>query len=395
VVLIALMMIALIAFTGVAIDGGGLLLLYRDAQNASDAAVLSATYAMCTDAGASNIINAGIAAAADNGFTTDGTTVVNVNNPPTAGLRAGDNDFVEVVINAQKTSYFIHLVFPGPLAVGTRAVGYCIPPFNPYTWPAITALGVCPQDELNWSGSNSYISGGMHSNGTTFVQGSDNTVDNGTAESVDTFQTSASGNVDFLDGDPVDGVPPLDDPQIYRIGDYAPGGAKAESVGLYWSPDTDTAGVYFNSDTWDGTEWDLGGNPAIPPLAGLYYVPGNVKIGQNVDFDLGVGTSIVTTGTINVNNDEPSTYYVDGLMYFSSYDSPDCSSWDVDLQASSVTWQGVVYAPDSNIKVSGSQITVNPGAIIGYRIDLSGSRFTLIYDPEILEPRPPMVLLAE
>ncbi len=45
IVLIAVLLTALIGALGLAIDGGGMYLLYRDAQNAVDAAALTSAYA--------------------------------------------------------------------------------------------------------------------------------------------------------------------------------------------------------------------------------------------------------------------------------------------------------------------------------------------------------------
>src|SRR3954454_15500212 len=83
IVLMALTMVGLLGFTGLAVDGGGLFFLQRDAQNATDAAVIAATYARCTGATSTEIVTAGVAAAEANGFFNgkDGRTV-SVVNPP-------------------------------------------------------------------------------------------------------------------------------------------------------------------------------------------------------------------------------------------------------------------------------------------------------------------------
>src|SRR3990172_7448497 len=56
IVILALVMVALIGFLGLVVDGGGLLFLQRDAQNATDAAVIAATYARCTNATRGDVI---------------------------------------------------------------------------------------------------------------------------------------------------------------------------------------------------------------------------------------------------------------------------------------------------------------------------------------------------
>ncbi|MEO0596455.1 MAG: Tad domain-containing protein, partial [Chloroflexota bacterium] len=120
IVLVAITMVVLLAFTGLAIDGGGMFLLYRDAQNATDAATLTAAYALCTDG---DPVTAGLRSAEQNGF--DNSQVV-VNHPPVENpAYVGDISKVEVLIEAQKPSYFIQIVFDGPLIVRTEAIGHC------------------------------------------------------------------------------------------------------------------------------------------------------------------------------------------------------------------------------------------------------------------------------
>src|SRR5688572_27552570 len=85
-VIIALLMLGLLAATGLAVDGGGLFFLQRDAQNATDASVLSASYAICTDG---DPVAAGLATMASNGFDNNGNSnMVFINHPPTSGESA-------------------------------------------------------------------------------------------------------------------------------------------------------------------------------------------------------------------------------------------------------------------------------------------------------------------
>ena len=58
IIIIAFLMVAMIAMLGLAIDGGGLLFLQRDVQNAGDAAIVAATYAQCSGGNATQITNA-------------------------------------------------------------------------------------------------------------------------------------------------------------------------------------------------------------------------------------------------------------------------------------------------------------------------------------------------
>lgn len=122
IVLIAMLMIVLLAITGLAIDGGGIFLLYRDAQNASDAAALSAAYALCTDGDAEQH---GLYSAYMNGFSNNNQdTFVDVYNPPRSD-HLGNGEYIEVVIEAIKPSYFIQIVYDRPLVVTVNAIARC------------------------------------------------------------------------------------------------------------------------------------------------------------------------------------------------------------------------------------------------------------------------------
>ena len=111
IVLIAALMVVLIASVGLAIDGGGLFLLYRDVQNATDAAALTAAYSLCTG-DASTVQPAGTRNATLNGFTNgvDGATVTIENpmslsrftNPPAS---PDLSEFIYIEITAEKPSY--------------------------------------------------------------------------------------------------------------------------------------------------------------------------------------------------------------------------------------------------------------------------------------------------
>lgn len=155
IVLIAVFMSTLIIMLGLAIDGGGLYLLNRDAQNAVDAAVLAATYSYCvsTDESPADGVpdtdawkSTAISIAEQNGFVAPETPgpndpilevgvlgggetefgLRNSANPYFVGMSASDrNQHVEVYIRAEKPSYFIQLIYPGDLVIESSAIGRC------------------------------------------------------------------------------------------------------------------------------------------------------------------------------------------------------------------------------------------------------------------------------
>lgn len=126
ILLIAMLMVALIASLGLAIDGGGMFLLYRDVQNATDAAGLSAAYALCTGQPVTDIVTT---SALENGFenNVDGATVLVENPPTTLSATYTTSEYVAVQITAEKPSYFIQIVYPGALTISATTIARCQP----------------------------------------------------------------------------------------------------------------------------------------------------------------------------------------------------------------------------------------------------------------------------
>lgn len=131
IVLIALLMIAMLAVTGLAIDGGGMFLLQRDAQNAVDAGTWAATYALCSGG---DIAEAAGNAVRANGFDPSNLTIT---TPITHRTDvANPEEYVRLELTAEKTAYFIQIVYRGPLIVTTSAVGHC----NTFSEPPTISL---------------------------------------------------------------------------------------------------------------------------------------------------------------------------------------------------------------------------------------------------------------
>ena len=99
--LLVIVMMALLAIVGLAVDGGRLYLGQRTAQNAADNASLAAAQVMCA---AGDFTTAAFASAYTQGFDNNGTTnSVTVYSPPITGPNAGDNEYVEVnIVSSQK-----------------------------------------------------------------------------------------------------------------------------------------------------------------------------------------------------------------------------------------------------------------------------------------------------
>jgi len=104
-ILIAFGMMALLALTALAIDGGNAFVDRRSAQNAADNAALSAAYGMAAGSGQSLAKSSATTIANKNGYTD-----VTINIPPQSGPYAGNDEYVEVIIQSATETVFAPLI---------------------------------------------------------------------------------------------------------------------------------------------------------------------------------------------------------------------------------------------------------------------------------------------
>lgn len=398
IVLMALLMVILVGALGLAVDGGRMFYLWRDAQNATDASVLAAAYARCTNG---NITSAGQEAARLNGFSNDGVSnTVTVNHPPVSGEKAGDKDYVEVDIHANLDPYFIQVVYGGKLEVNPQAIGYCVRQFDPTTVPALWAGATECGVALDWTGSKGHIIGGMHTNGDSKIQGSqDGLIVEGPVTSVG---ITIGEKVDF-DTTPIEGAPVQEFPLSYlKIDDYKPGGKIAISVPLYHGivkPADAPNKEYTDNGKGDGGTW----KPDNREIEGMYYVYGDVVIGTNVKFGP-KGVTVIATGTIDMQNPDGISYYNEavgpdggGILAYTTRKSKNCGEDVIHISASNIQTppvKGVLVAPEGGVGLSAAN-THFIGAIFAYTINMSGSDLLFEYDPNMLPAIPPSVQIAQ
>jgi hypothetical protein len=407
IVIIALVMIVLLGMLGLAIDGGGLFFLQRDAQNATDAAVLSASYAICTKGSPQA---AGLATMAQNGFNNNGVSnKVDIIYPPTAPAIAGNRNYVEVRLKAFKPAYFIQLVYSKPLQVDTYAVGNCIPPFDASSVGGLWAGSRTCENGMDWSGSDGQITGSIFSNYEVKI---DNvTVHSGEIAAVDNeIQIPNPSKVTLDPGvTTATNVAPQADPLSLPIDLYAPGGDVAVMV---------PPGYYHAIPSKESTDFSNGKwSPNKGTIEGLYYVDGEVDVGIGVTVGVKGVTIVSPTGAINFsarNYDEnkPVEYYdiVDnmtakgvrypGIIFYTNKVPSDsdpkkaCGENGIVLSGSSIKIHGIAYAPYTGVNVSGSNLFFN-GSIIANVINYSGSKGDFRYDESLLPPRPPSIQMVE
>jgi hypothetical protein len=448
IVMMAFLIIGLIGALGLAIDGGRIYFTRRNTQNAVDAALMAATHALCTQR---DPILAGMEAAKASGLEHNGEDVwVTISNPPIQFIDTNEDIryYVDVYVTQTIQPFFIQFVYDGELTVTSDGVAFCRPPFDPMTVPAMYAASTCGGCAFDGvAGGASSISasisegefkspGGLFgSNGDIAINGSESagheTELTGDIETPCDFVgkgTVEQPGTEVFEGPDAD--PRGEMPLPYSIEHFMPGGYFAEKA-LAKEYDTNGDGITEGPDGiyWEITPTTVAANPGVEPyswyklatntwtpdgpIEGLYYVEGNVVVGNKADFwdttsDVNSdwnGVTIAANGTvdnqelgkINFGGGTDMVYYVGGFILFSNYNPAvySCNTNDDGITSSGeLSLQGVMYAPHSGISFSANDINII-GAMIGQRVSFSAAVVYYEYDPTILDPLPPSVQMAK
>jgi len=145
---IALMSAGPAGHDGLAIDVGYFYDLKRRMQTAADAGAVAAAHELKRKTSDSGIIQAVYKDAALNGFDRTRGEVITINRPPTTGSKAGNRDFVEVIITQNAPTYFMRVLGRQTVSVRARATGglvgsapACIYVLDPNSSNAFVASG--------------------------------------------------------------------------------------------------------------------------------------------------------------------------------------------------------------------------------------------------------------
>ncbi len=184
IVLIALAMVGLIGFTALSVDGGTAYINNRQAQNAADSAALSAALTIIRNPDLSEegirqaAENMAINMAANNGYDiSDPAVTVTTNWPPDdTSAYAGNNEYVQVIIESQVETFFASVIGIDTTNSRVEAVARAKPPTTAIPFDGAAVVGLadlleggngnnaeCPIDVSNtkWE----VTGGGLFSNG--------------------------------------------------------------------------------------------------------------------------------------------------------------------------------------------------------------------------------------
>jgi hypothetical protein len=206
-----------------------------------------------------------------------------------------------------------------------------------------TAPATCGNG-LQISGSGIAIEGGIRANGNVMVQASNATV-NGAISYGGSKNIASSVVATSIVQDPTPVVAGL----AWSLADFLPGGV--------FSTRSDLVAHIGN--------WNINGSGAAP---GIHVVTGNVNIADSAP-DL-IGVTIVATGTVNISGGSvlaPASADLPAVLAFGG----SCKQTAINLSGASISWSGVLAAPNGVVQVNASQI--RGGSILASTIQMSGT----------------------
>jgi len=370
---VAVSIVVLLGMAALAIDGSNLYRERGDAQNAADLAAYAAAYEACT--GGPSPVKAGRTQAAANGFdNSDPDIAVDI-------YKEADGWRAEVTSDADR--FFSKILGADLLNVNADAIVRCVEGAAPGGGHALFAGGDCNEKKgLDWSGSNTFVDGGIHTNDDIHLSGSGNKI-TGKTSYVTSTHISGSKN-DFQQGGKPLQENWADWPVRYRTKDFMRGGRLDREVAA--------------ADIHRGVKFDLKEDDV--KKGGVYIATEEIKISVS---DVSGKLTLITLpqeddkGVVQISGSnvelEPfwedvlvfSDYYKGGTDYpytpgpYSS--KPDCNGNGIKVSGSNSQWRGLLIAPRSTAEISGSNNTEFAGGAIGWGIKLSGSQLRLSGGP--------------
>ncbi len=392
VVLVALGLIVLIAMVGMAVDGGNLYLQKRNMQNAADAGAFAGARVLGSGNTSDRSIRYEIEKYAYYNHVTQtsqnvtayytdtsGTRISPLNNGQ-ASLTPSNATGIEVVTSITFPTYFIAILRINSLyasaTAAAKARSVVGPNNNGYAIFAKKSTASASK-VIDWSGGNWQINGTVHSNSDINMSGTGNAI-NGMVESVIGVSPSGLTNKATLTpatNNPVQSTV-IADPVNKTLADFYQG---TSSTSTYKYIDMGGSGT-SNLSSFLAT--DATGNKYFPP--GIYYVNGNVNFSTGLSTTTPSNVTIIATGSMTMSSPSMNfTPYSKGVTFFANADDSSApGKIALSVSGSNGAWNGILYAPNSGINLSGSSNTSFRGSVVGNTVKLSGSSGQISYDSQ-------------
>jgi Flp pilus assembly protein TadG len=444
-VLLALALVGLLGFAGLALDGGNLYTEQRRAQAAADNAVMAAAYARMRGQTNGSILEAAAMANAEiNGYVNaDANTDIEFHWPPRSGPFKDDAAYMQVVITRTVATALAHLVYgqsPIPLTVDAVAHGTPQQPtMNGYALAAMKPT--CDGENMismqgrggGSSGGTFLYGGGAFVNATCddalemsggedfYVYGANiDVVGNGGLGGVIgtpctapdephgcNYYPAPTVGVDQVDQDPIAstpaGTPPPCGPARNLATELTDGDGRVIRPGSYTtlnygnSPMTMSPGIYCLTG---GT---LTGRASVTGEGVLLYL---TVADASIDFSGNDNITVTllaptaeSTGCAGTEDDSQAICTYLDIVVYKLQGTNSCEQNDVEIdftgQASKLL-VGLVYVPRSLVRYGGNGDLYMTGQTIAGCVKFNGNgRIEIHYDPTATYGPPPIIRLDE
>ncbi|HXW54824.1 MAG TPA: pilus assembly protein TadG-related protein [Candidatus Cybelea sp.] len=404
---VAVGLVALMGFAGLAIDMGALRYDKRVEQTAADAAAI---------AGASNLAYGGVltgalAASASNGFsaasagngcpppapaTAVGSVAVSINNPPCSGPHNGDSNYVEVYVSEVQPTFFMRVFGVNSETITARAVATNVSAGAGSG--CLYTVGTSGYGIL-MNGTNETINGppcGIVDNASLLMNGSNDSI---TAGSIGVSGSATENGTATASPKPITGMPagadPLaylnssapspascrgsakpviingrnPEPQMLPPGDYCGGiminGTNTVTVGAGVFSGIMINGTGNNVTLSPGTYGRItidGSNANVTFNSGLYIINGNAGFVDN-----GSNLTLSGTGVTFYSTADAGPITLDGSGLTANLSAPTSGAdvgmllWQAPGDSNTITLNGntstslngIVYAPSAQVTING------------------------------------------
>ena len=349
-------------------------------KNMMQTAADSAAMAGAEELDYGDLVAAGKADAASNGYTDGaGSVTVAINNPPGTGPNAGNAAYVEAIVSKPEPTYFLSVIGINTMTVSVRAVAYqgsgpnCIYVMNPTATGAMSNSGNVTVQSSCGLLVNSSAADGLTVNGSVTI----------TAPTIGVVGNYTATGGASLTPTPKTGVIAASDPLAYL---QAPTVGSCAHTNFRLNGTTGSAGTPY--ELYAGTYCGgitVGGNAWMHFNAGTYVLAGGgMSIGSNTVMSGSGVTFYNTTGTggygpISINGNTgvkfsaPTSGPLAGILFYQDRSIPSSAAGSTIGGNSTSTFDGAVYFPTTQVTFNGNSSVNGYSIVVADRMVLSGN----------------------
>jgi hypothetical protein len=376
IVLVCVSLVAMMGMIAVVTDFS----FMQHQRNMMQTAADSAAMAGSEELSYGDMVAAGKADAATNGYTDGQSSVtVTINNPPSTGPNSANSGYVEAIVSKPEPTYFLRALGVGTMTVSARAVAYegngpnCIYVLNPSAPAAFSANGNVDVNSGCGLLVDSSSSTGLSVVGNVSI----------TAPSIGVVGGYSSGGNSTLSPTPKIGVIPASDPlanvQAPTVGSCAHTNFSLNgNSGSTGSPYQLYPGTYCGGISVHGNAV-LFFNPGTYVLAGggMSISANTTMTGAGLTFYNTTGTggygAISFNGNSTANFSAPTSGPLTGILFFQDRSIPSSGAASTISGNSSSTFDGAIYFPTTSVSFHGNSSANGYSIVVANLLTLSGN----------------------